>query len=96
MISSNQAFDTSTSVAAYLFLEACTSFTGRSPLGFALNDVLARMYAWLERVQSEAIMLQIKMKGGTGDENAFEEMLRAELAKNARFWVLVPFGARFS
>lgn len=63
-------------------------FHGRSPLGFALSDVLARMYAWLERVQGEAIMLQIKMEGGTGDENAFEEMLRFELTKNARFWAL--------
>lgn len=63
-------------------------FHGRSPLGFALNDVLARMYAWLERVQNEAIILQIKMEGGTGDENAFEEMLRSELTKNARLWAL--------
>ena len=46
------------------------------------------MYAWLERVQSEAIMLQIKMEGGTGDENAFEEMLRSAVTKNARFWAL--------
>jgi 1-phosphatidylinositol phosphodiesterase len=63
-------------------------FHGRSPLGFALNDVLARIYAWLDRVQKEAIMLQIKMEGGTGDETAFEEMLRSELTGNAKFWAL--------
>ena len=49
---------------------------------------LARMYAWLERVQNEVIMLQIKMEGGIGDKNALEEMLRSELTKNVRFWAL--------
>jgi hypothetical protein len=44
-----------------------------------------------------------KMEGGTGDENAFEEMLRSELTKKVRFWALgtqhqdlALFEARFS
>jgi hypothetical protein len=63
-------------------------FHGRSPLGFTLTDVLVRMYAWLNRAQKEAIMLQIKMEGGSGDEIAFEELLRSEFNANAKFWAL--------
>ena len=63
-------------------------FHGRSPLGLELSTVLARMYRWLDRSQHEAIMLQIKMEGGTGDETAFENMLRSELTNNAKFWAL--------
>lgn len=63
-------------------------FHGRSPLGFTLTDVLARMYAWLNRAPKEAIILQIKMEGGSGDEIAFEELLRSEFNENAKFWAL--------
>jgi 1-phosphatidylinositol phosphodiesterase len=63
-------------------------FHGRSPLGFTLTEVLARVYAWLARVQREAIMVQIKMEGGTGDETAFEKLLRSEFTKNEKFWAL--------
>lgn len=63
-------------------------FHGSSPLGFELSNVLAGMYRWLDRSPHEAIMLQIKMEGGTGDESAFEKMLRFEFNDNAKFWAL--------
>ena len=63
-------------------------FHGNSPLGFALRDVLERMYAWLEQMEKEALMVQIKMEGGTGDEVTFEAMLRSEITNNQKFWAL--------
>lgn len=63
-------------------------FHGRSPLGFSLTDVLARMYVWLARAQQEAVIVQIKMEGGSGNETAFEKLLRSEFTGNAKFWAL--------
>jgi 1-phosphatidylinositol phosphodiesterase len=63
-------------------------FHGRSPLGFSLTEVLARMYAWLARAPQEAIIVQMKMEGGSGDETAFEKLLRSQFTENAKFWAL--------
>ena len=63
-------------------------FHGRSPLGLWLNDVLAKMYAFLDRSPHEAIMVQVKMEGGSGDESVFEKLFLAELAENKKYWAL--------
>lgn len=63
-------------------------YHGRSPLGLALTDVLGKIYAWLDLSPSEAIMLQIKMEGGSGDETAFESLLREEIASHMKYWAL--------
>src|SRR3954471_9281167 len=44
--------------------------------------------AWLERVQNEAIIVQIKIEDGIGREYAFEDMLQHELTKmrDSRPW----------
>ena len=63
-------------------------FHGRSPLGFVVNDVLGKMYSWLDQSSNEAIMLQVKMEGGSGDESVFETLFLAELTLNAKHWAL--------
>ena len=71
-----------------VFVGKLRLYHDRFPLGFNLCDVLAEMYAWLEKAKTEALILQIKMEGGDGDEFAFEELLRAEITSGAKYWVL--------
>ena len=63
-------------------------FHGRSPLASSLHAVLAQIYAWLDENLTETIMLQVKMEGGTGDREAFEDLFRAELDAHSEFWAL--------